>query len=554
MTTSVKKVIFRDIILYFALAVGICVISVVFLGIYSYINFKNLTNHESISSLSSSFAYEQENLRYINSLHSVWTQAYENIVIKTDAKWIDDNIGSDVSKTFGIDVAAIVNDVGKVEFAYNRGKPMEEEAQIAIEKSLGEILQKNRTTKFNLGVLKEMMRVDDKVYIVSIGEIQPSYDQTTRVEGAKLPKYLILAQEIGTTLISSLKKFAAIDTLEFLLSSSRELSDNNMNSLQVAHDGKVYGYFIWEPGPHARAIISRIIPGFAIALIILVGLTILVGYNISRAALSYDDLIISLKLTTEDLTHAKNAAERSSREKTKFLATMSHEIRTPMNGVVGMLSLLRETELDQQQVAFINTIQSSSDALMKLVDDILEFSQSESKELKAYISPTNVRDLISEIQGLLQPIAIQKNLKFECFFSHNVPTIIETDPLRFRQIILHLASNAFKYTTVGHVRINVNATLIGEESVEVVVQVVDTGPGIPKEAQKNLFTDFFSTEALNSTASGQGLGLGIAKNLVTLLGGKIDFESHPGQGSIFWFSIVSKRDKAADRLENAERV
>jgi signal transduction histidine kinase len=220
-----------------------------------------------------------------------------------------------------------------------------------------------------------------------------------------------------------------------------------------------------------------------------------------------------------------------------------------------MLSLLKETELSDQHISYVNTIENSSNAMMKLIDDVLEFSQSESKEIKAFLAPVNIRETVSEIQGLLQPIAMQKNLKFEIFFSQNVPKLIETDPVRFRQILLHLTSNAFKFTKVGHVRINVNTAPLDRERFELIVQVIDTGIGISKAIQETLFSDFFSTNALNEGGIKEGLGLGIARNLVMLLKGKIDCESKLGQGSIFWFSIPIKNPEVSKKMaeEKAEQ-
>jgi signal transduction histidine kinase len=194
---------------------------------------------------------------------------------------------------------------------------------------------------------------------------------------------------------------------------------------------------------------------------------------------------------------------------------------------------------------------------MRLIDDVLEFSQSESKELKPFLVRMKIRDTISEIQGLLQPVALQKNLKFEIFFSHTVPIYVETDPVRFRQILLHLTSNAFKFTKVGHVRININTAPLDREHYELIIQVIDTGIGISQAIQETLFSDFFSTSALNESGTKEGLGLGIARNLVLLLKGKIDCESKLGQGSIFWFSIpirITEEEKAAPPTDVASDI
>lgn len=526
--------------MYFAMALILCLLSIISIGIYSYINFKELTNQESTSAIKTSFAYEKENLGYINSLHSVWTQAYENIVLKFNKKWVDDNIGNDVSKVLGMDLAAILNDRGEVEFAASRGDIKNQTECQAITPPLMDFLKRNKSTKFNLGIVKELLMINEKPFLVSIGELQPSYDAAARLESSQKQQYLVFAQEIDTTIVHNLRTFTNIESIYF--SHTKDSSkEKKLNFLEVSNEKENLGYFLWEPAESAKAILREILPISGITLVALIILASLISMNVLRAASAYDTLISDLHLTTRDLELARDIAEKSSYEKSKFLATMSHEIRTPMNGIVGILSLLRETALSQQQTAYVNTIQASSNALMKLIDDVLEFSQSEKKEQTAFIQPVNIREIVSEIQGLLQPVAIQRGLRFETFFSQSVPLMVETDAVRFRQILLHLTSNAFKFTQVGQVRINVNTAPLEGKNYELIVQVIDTGLGIPEAIQETLLSDSFSAEALNADSRGQGLGLSIAKNLVKLLLGKIGCESKMGQGSVFWFSLPIKK-------------
>lgn len=541
MAVTVRQIIFRDLLLYFALALFVCILSVLSIGVYSYYNFKELTNQESTNALNTSFAYERENLGYINSLHSIWTRAYENIALNYDEKWIANNIGNDVSKTFGMDLALILEETGKVVFGASRGILIEEATLRSFDEPFANWIQAHRTTRFNMGVLKGVIVLGGKPYLAAIGEIQPSYDASVRLEVGRKPKFLFLAQDIEKTLIRSLRKFTTIDSLSFTMNTQTH-QDKGLNSLPVTDTAGIIGYFLWEPAESAKAILSQIVPVSLIVFLILIVLAALIGTNMLRVGTSYDRLISNLRMTTQDLGIARDKAEKSSREKSNFLATMSHEIRTPMNGIVGMLSLLRETEMSQRQIAYVNTIQSSSNSLMKLIDDILEFSQSEQKEQKAFLSPVNIREIVTEIQGLLQPVAIQRDLKFEIFFSQSVPTLVNTDAVRFRQILLHLTSNAFKFTSVGHVRINVNTAPLDQKRYELIVQVIDTGVGIPDALRVTLFTETFSRDVINADATHQSLGLGIAKNLVTLLGGKIDCDSTTGQGSVFWFAIPIEKE------------
>ena len=543
MAITVRQVIFRDLILYFALALFVCILSVISIGFYSYYNFKDLTNKESTNALQTSFAYEKENLGYINTLHSVWTKAYENIVLTFNEKWTEDNIGNDVSKVFGMDLALILEDDGTVIFGASRGTIIDKKTLLPFKEFLGNWIQSHHTTRVNTGVIKSVIVLGEKSYLASIAEIQPSYDASVRLEIGRKSKFLFLAQDIEKTLVRSLRKFTNIDSLKFTMERNAGNLPSGLNFFVVKSNDEAVGYFLWEPAESAKAILSQLVPVSVIVFLILIILAILIGMNMLSVGTSYDKLISNLRITTHDLGIARDAAEKSNHEKSNFLATMSHEIRTPMNGIVGMLSLLRETELSQRQIAYVNTIQSSSSSLMKLIDDILEFSQSEQKEQKAFLSPVNIREIVTEIQGLLQPVAIQRDLKFETFFSQSVPALVKTDGVRFRQILLHLTSNAFKFTHVGHVRINVNTAPLDAKNYELIVQVIDTGVGMNESLRTTLFTDTFSRDAINVDSTHQSLGLGIAKNLVNLLHGKIDCESTLGQGSVFWFALPIEKEE-----------
>ncbi len=214
---------------------------------------------------------------------------------------------------------------------------------------------------------------------------------------------------------------------------------------------------------------------------------------------------------------------------------MSHQIRTPMTGLVGMISLLKETELTDAQIKYVNTMEFSADSLLRLVDSILEFSRLESEEVSLSFANMNIRQLVDEVHGLLLPVALQRKLKFEVFFSQDVPLIIRSDAIRLRQIILHLVTNALKFTKVGSIKINVSAIPLTDMKTDISIQVIDTGVGIAEGLRQSLFEEFFKTDnGKQQSVEGIGLGLAIVRSLTNLLQGTAGVTSKLGQGSTFW--------------------
>jgi signal transduction histidine kinase len=158
--------------------------------------------------------------------------------------------------------------------------------------------------------------------------------------------------------------------------------------------------------------------------------------------------------------------------------------------------------------------------------------------VELFLKPVNIRTLINEVHGLLVPVALQKKLKFETLFSNQLPEKVITDPVRLRQILLNLTTNALKFTREGQVQINVSTSPLTGSRQEIIFQVVDTGAGISESTQATLFDNFFQEDtSIVPKADGTGLGLSLVRNLVSLMGGKLGVKSEVGRGSIFWFSI-----------------
>ncbi len=249
---------------------------------------------------------------------------------------------------------------------------------------------------------------------------------------------------------------------------------------------------------------------------------------------SYNQQKEQERLLRQLAEQARLEAEKANEAKSVFLATMSHEIRTPMNGVMGMASLLNETQLNHEQQDYLQSIRTSADALLAVINDILDFSKIESGMMELDIHSFDLRQCVEEAVDLFAVKADASGVDLLCYVDHKLPPLVLGDSLRLRQILINLVGNALKFTAGGEVFLRV----IAGTDQDIVFEVKDTGIGIPEDKISRLFSAFSQVDSSTTRRfGGTGLGLVISRRLVNLMGGEITVESVEGVGSTFRFNI-----------------
>ena len=272
-------------------------------------------------------------------------------------------------------------------------------------------------------------------------------------------------------------------------------------------------------------------------------------HNIEQATEDVRQNLETIEIQNIELDLARKEALEASRIKSEFLANMSHEIRTPLNGILGFTHLLQKSELSPRQYDYLGTIEKSADSLLSIINEILDFSKIEAGKLVLDNVPFNLRDLLQDTLTILAPAAHAKQLELVSLVYRDTPLSLLGDPLRLKQIMTNLVSNAIKFTREGTIVARAMVEDENEDSAQLRISVQDTGIGLSSQDVRALFQAFSQADnSLSRQPGGTGLGLVISKRLIEQMGGEIGVDSEPGEGSEFWISL--RLPKARDDIED----
>jgi len=358
------------------------------------------------------------------------------------------------------------------------------------------------------------------------------------------------------TLLASTTVYFCLNT--FSIAGVIALTERRHNVIRIWRDGYLWSLPYYLLGASIIGLVELFAPRIGVqlplaALPVIYGIYRTFRLYVSRLAVEKkhaQELVAMHERTIAVLEGAKAKAEEAARVKTEFLANMSHEIRTPMNGIIGMIELALDTEDISERTDYLETARQSAHGLLRVLNDVLDFSKMEAGKLDIQSSCIDPGALVRDVIESLRPAAVQKQLQLTYDIKGDVPAAVLTDSVRLEQILVNLLDNAVKFTHQGRVSVSLAVEpTAGGTGDQLRFHVSDTGIGIPADRRKEIFQPFVQADGSSTRQfGGTGLGLAIASQLIHLLGGAISVESEVGCGTTFAFAVPVTRQVASCEL------
>jgi signal transduction histidine kinase len=470
---------------------------------------------------------------------TVWDDAAKAMGPPVDMAWADVNFGEYYHQYFQHDLTFVVRD-GRVVYGSLAGARVSASALGALPDDAGPLVARvlakataaHRAGRFSLEGSTTgtgLVRSGDEIYLVVAADVIAETAPLAARQQAAPPSIAITARRVSTTYTRGLQKDLGIEGLT-LVAESRS-SDHSVPLHDI--DGQPIGGFAWPARDPGMSLLKAGAPWIVLVFAALVVAALILFLRVT-------DALDKLSASRRALIAAKEEAEAANAAKTQFLANMSHEIRTPLNGVLGMTQIMQADQLPDRQRERLDVVHHSGQALLALLNDILDMARLESGGLRLRAEPFDLEILVEATCALFSGAAANKGIALGFAVAPGCEGAWVGDPIRLRQVLGNLVANAVKFTHHGSVRIEVLASEIGLR-----FEVRDTGVGIAPEHRPRLFKIFSQVDGSSTRAhEGSGLGLAISHDVVTLMGGAIGVDSTPGAGSTFYFDVPLRRARS----------
>ena len=467
---------------------------------------------------------------------TVWEDAVEAMGPPVDRAWADVNLGEYYHEYFGHDLTFVVRD-GQVIYGSLAGARVSPSALGALPRDANPLVAKvaakasaaHEALRFGLeGATSDggLVHSGDEIYLVVASDVIAETSRTATLNRPIPPAVVVTARRIGASYTRGLEKDLGIEGL--VLTADTTLGVSSVPLIDI--NGRPIGSLTWPARNPGMSLLKTAAPWLAFGFAALTLAAIVLFFRVA-------DALNKLAGSQRALFAAKEEAEAANAAKTQFLANMSHEIRTPLNGVLGMTQVMQADQLPERQRGRLDVIRSSSEALLTLLNDILDMARLEGGGVRLRAEPFEPAALVEATCDLFSGAAANKGIALSFELAPGCEGAWIGDPIRLRQVLGNLVANAVKFTRQGSVRIDVATSATGLR-----FEVRDTGPGIAPEHRPRLFKIFSQVDGSMTRAhEGSGLGLAICRDLVALMGGAIGVDTTPGQGSTFHFDVPLHR-------------